>query len=244
MCHYNNNNAYQQYKVALNLFIGCISPYVIWVYPCTLGNITIYPCQCVGLFTVHFFLGGGPIYYPSQQPVPRTSSRLVCVFRNFPLNTEKLPASIHKTSLGKAGPKGPGVQDDRDGFRLQVVESTSCRLIFVVDLQFMATIGNVGIVFWVCFCNNHLLKVVSKFIEICKYSTTVGGIRTPKNITQKTKSSAVIWKTIGLLYVVFPIWMFPKIVGFPPKSSIIIGFSIIFTIPFGVPLIFGNTHIG
>ena len=31
-------------------------------------------------------------------------------------------------------------------------------------------------------------------------------------------------------------WMFPKIGGFPPKSSILIGFSIIFTIHFGVPL--------
>ena len=30
--------------------------------------------------------------------------------------------------------------------------------------------------------------------------------------------------------------MFPKIGGFPPKSSILIGFSIIFTIHFGVPL--------
>ena len=30
--------------------------------------------------------------------------------------------------------------------------------------------------------------------------------------------------------------MFPKIVGFPPKSSILIGFSIIFTIHFWVPL--------
>ena len=29
------------------------------------------------------------------------------------------------------------------------------------------------------------------------------------------------------------IWMFPKIVGFPPKSSILIGFSMIFTIHFG-----------
>ena len=29
------------------------------------------------------------------------------------------------------------------------------------------------------------------------------------------------------------IWVFPKIVGFPPKSSILIGFSIIFTIHFG-----------
>ncbi len=31
-------------------------------------------------------------------------------------------------------------------------------------------------------------------------------------------------------------WVFPKIGGKPPKSSILIGFSIIFTIHFGVPL--------
>ena len=37
--------------------------------------------------------------------------------------------------------------------------------------------------------------------------------------------------------------VFPKIVGFPPKSSILIGFSIIFTIHCGgFPPIFGNTH--
>ena len=35
--------------------------------------------------------------------------------------------------------------------------------------------------------------------------------------------------------------MFPKIVGFPPKSSILIGFSII-THPFWGATIFGNTH--
>ena len=41
-------------------------------------------------------------------------------------------------------------------------------------------------------------------------------------------------------------WMFPKIVGFPPKASILIdlvGCSIIFTIHFGPPLFLGNTHI-
>ena len=32
------------------------------------------------------------------------------------------------------------------------------------------------------------------------------------------------------------IWVFPKIGVKPPKSSILIGFSIIFTIHFGVPL--------
>ena len=39
----------------------------------------------------------------------------------------------------------------------------------------------------------------------------------------------------------FHIWVFPKIVGFPPKSSIFIGFSIIFTIHFGV-LLFLEFH--
>ena len=40
-----------------------------------------------------------------------------------------------------------------------------------------------------------------------------------------------------------PIWMFPKMVGFPPKSSILIGFSIINHPFWGIP-IFGNIHIG
>ena len=37
-------------------------------------------------------------------------------------------------------------------------------------------------------------------------------------------------------------WMFPKIVGFPTKSSILIGFSIFFHPFWGNP-IFGNTHM-
>ena len=37
------------------------------------------------------------------------------------------------------------------------------------------------------------------------------------------------------------IWVFPKIVGFPPKSSILIGFSIT-NHPFWDIPIFGNTH--
>ena len=37
------------------------------------------------------------------------------------------------------------------------------------------------------------------------------------------------------------IWMFPKIVGFPRKSSILRGFSIIFTLHFGVPLFLETT---
>ena len=40
------------------------------------------------------------------------------------------------------------------------------------------------------------------------------------------------------------IWVFPKIGGFPPKGSISIGFSIIFTIHFWGPIpIFGNTPL-
>ena len=38
-------------------------------------------------------------------------------------------------------------------------------------------------------------------------------------------------------------WMFPRIGGFPPKSSILIGFSIINHPFWGTP-IFGNTHVG
>ena len=41
---------------------------------------------------------------------------------------------------------------------------------------------------------------------------------------------------------VISIWVFPKIAGFPPKSSILIGFSIINHPFWGTP-IFGNTHI-
>ena len=37
------------------------------------------------------------------------------------------------------------------------------------------------------------------------------------------------------------IWMFPKIGVFPPKSSILIGFSMIFTIHFGGPPLFLET---
>ena len=39
------------------------------------------------------------------------------------------------------------------------------------------------------------------------------------------------------------IWGVSEKVGFTPKSSILIGFSIISTIHFGVPQFFGNTHI-
>ena len=44
-----------------------------------------------------------------------------------------------------------------------------------------------------------------------------------------------------LLINIWFIWMFPKIVGFPPKSCILIGFSIINHPFWGTP-IFGNTH--
>ena len=46
----------------------------------------------------------------------------------------------------------------------------------------------------------------------------------------------------GVLSFEVTTWMFPKIVGFPPKSSILIGFCIINHAFWGTP-IFGNTHI-
>ena len=49
-----------------------------------------------------------------------------------------------------------------------------------------------------------------------------------------------IGPSLGTCFV--KIWMFPKIVGFPPKSSILIVFSMINHPFWGTP-IFGNTHM-
>ena len=67
------------------------------------------------------------------------------------------------------------------------------------------------------------------------------------------RGSCWVWANIGFFRTVTllvslsrwkSIWVFPKIWENPPKSSILIGFSIIFTIHFGVfPPIFGNTYI-
>ena len=51
-----------------------------------------------------------------------------------------------------------------------------------------------------------------------------------------------IGKAIYMMCIDRYIWMFPKIVGFQPKSSILIGFSMINYAFWGTP-IFGNTHI-
>ena len=54
-------------------------------------------------------------------------------------------------------------------------------------------------------------------------------------------SSMISW-----YFTIFPtidIWMLPKIVGFPPKSSILIGVFHYFHHPFWGNPIFGNTHI-
>ena len=53
------------------------------------------------------------------------------------------------------------------------------------------------------------------------------------------------WWQLKLFFVIFQpyFWGFPKIGCFPPKSSILIGFSII-NHPFWGTLIFGNTHLG
>ena len=82
----------------------------------------------------------------------------------------------------------------------------------------------------------NLLKVFPKFVEICKYSTTVGGIRTPKNIPKRPNLSSYLEDYNRAC--MFSSYMDVSENSGTPKSSIMIGFSIIFTIPFGVPLIF------
>ena len=52
------------------------------------------------------------------------------------------------------------------------------------------------------------------------------------------------WDLDGVDYRFIPIWVFPKIVGIPPKSSILIGFgTIIFTIHFGYPYFWKHPYI-
>ena len=58
---------------------------------------------------------------------------------------------------------------------------------------------------------------------------------------------SVVGKTLAMMNFSVAIhwsskWMFPKIVGFPPKSSILIGFSITNHPFWGTP-IFGNTQM-
>ena len=60
----------------------------------------------------------------------------------------------------------------------------------------------------------------------------------PWNPPWFSPDSCSMTMTRGRIYI----WIFPKIVGFPPKSSILIGFSIL-NHPFGGTPIFGNTHI-
>ena len=70
-------------------------------------------------------------------------------------------------------------------------------------------------------------------IQDVKYRTTQGQSKASP-VTQRNDSK-VLYLAIYKWYIP-PFGCFQKIVGFPPKSSILIGFSIIFTIHFGVPL--------
>ena len=74
-----------------------------------------------------------------------------------------------------------------------------------------------------------------------------------KTWTQTPNNTTIVWETLKITgtfassLILHPkknlaIWMFPKMVGFPPKSSILIGFSIINHPFWGTP-IFGNTHV-
>ena len=63
----------------------------------------------------------------------------------------------------------------------------------------------------------------------------------PSSPTNKRWDDRFFFLEITNLNLFFP-WVFPKIWGKPAKSSILIGFSIIFTIHFGgFPPIFGST---
>ncbi len=63
----------------------------------------------------------------------------------------------------------------------------------------------------------------------------------PKSTNEQWKKPWLFRLYKGLSYPA--IWVFPKIMGKPPKSSILIGFSII-NHPFWGTTIFGNIHIG
>ena len=78
-------------------------------------------------------------------------------------------------------------------------------------------------------------------IAVYFYTQTKGSIypRATWKVSLQGREACVSSFNIQGLYIGFP-----KIVGFPPKSSILIGFSVIFTIHFGGPhSFFGNTHI-
>ena len=65
-------------------------------------------------------------------------------------------------------------------------------------------------------------------------------------VLRHVRQRHVMWDkggTLPWLQINKNMWMFPKIVGFPPKSSILIGFSIINHPFWGTP-IFGNIHVG
>ena len=85
--------------------------------------------------------------------------------------------------------------------------------------------------------------------SICCFNCVVRDMFGPQIVPKK---STVVFQQRGGKRVRFftgsgsgiYIWVFPNIVDFPPKSSILIRFSIIFTLHFGCfTRIFGNTHI-
>ena len=72
---------------------------------------------------------------------------------------------------------------------------------------------------------------VSRDCEALAYPYEANDCREAEKFPANLNGRIYSWG-VGDLYM----WMFPKIVDFPPKSSILIGISIIFTIHFGVPL--------
>ena len=88
---------------------------------------------------------------------------------------------------------------------------------------------------------------IQKFHQIVQVIQAVGtkvktAERRPRRTGPWVTSTALVGWVVGFPGFSWnPHWMVPKIGGFPPNHPILRGFSIIFTIHFGVTLIFGNT---
>ena len=105
--------------------------------------------------------------------------------------------------------------------------------------------------------NLKLAAIVRTYSKVVNQHTELE--HTPSNLYQQAKSrdSFHNWRCRGIAervcYIgvccnflgIISIWVFPKTGVFPPKSSILIGCSIIFTIHFGgfSPYFWFNTHI-
>ena len=82
----------------------------------------------------------------------------------------------------------------------------------------------------------HELTVLAATLEHLIHDEVSGRVRVPYG------ERAVMAYMVHVVPPPKNMWGFPKMVGFPPKSSILMGFSIINHPFWGTP-IFGNTHV-